>query len=178
MRFAVLLSFLHILGFAPAALAQSPDAAFQVIGVDVGDVLNVRARPTVRSAVVGKLAPVAKDIRLIGPTKRNGRTVWQKIKHGSVTGWVNQRFLGRQSSVSRTTSGATAAPKLRTSENVAAKLKKRVALVIGNGRYRHGISLRYGELDTIVVAVRRSARCSHRCHPGRTSCSVPYVRPS
>ncbi|MEM7748638.1 MAG: caspase family protein [Pseudomonadota bacterium] len=123
---------------ACAAVAQAP--TFQVTGVEANDVLNVRSKPTTRSTVVGTLAPGTAGIRLIGQPKKNGRTLWQRIQHGKIVGWVNQRFLQRSEIAARTAATKTDQPTLTTSSKVAAKLKKRVALVIGNGKYRHGVT--------------------------------------
>ncbi|MEM6498851.1 MAG: SH3 domain-containing protein, partial [Pseudomonadota bacterium] len=87
----LLLLFSAALACATAASAQTQ--TYQVTGVAADDVLNVRSKPTTRSAVVGTLQPGASGIRLIGQPKQNGRTRWQRIQHRKVIGWVNQRFL-------------------------------------------------------------------------------------
>ncbi len=126
------------LACATAVSAQTQ--TYQVTGVAADDVLNVRSKPTTRSAVVGTLQPGASGIRLIGQPKQNGRTQWQRIQHRKAIGWVNQRFLQRSEQAATVPSDNAAQPTLATSSQVAAKLKKRVALVIGNGKYRHGVT--------------------------------------
>lgn len=79
------------------------DAAsyFNVIGVEVDDVLNIRARPRQMSDKVGEIpndgicilamADPSKDVFYAGNR-------WRRIKYGSYTGWVNIRYLESTSS--------------------------------------------------------------------------------
>ena len=121
------------------ALAQSPGQTFEVVGVRGNDRLNVRARPSSRSAIVGRLSANTKGVQLQAGTRRNGRTIWVNVRHGRVSGWVNRRYLRRESTPVR---GEPAArPRLATSANVDGQLGKRVALVVGNGAYKNGISV-------------------------------------
>ena len=83
---------------SPGAEAQYRDAprqgqgyggAFEacVTGVGPGDTLNVRARPTVRSAVVGELPRNACEIF---STCENG---WCRVAGRGPTGWAAARYL-------------------------------------------------------------------------------------
>ena len=83
-------------GMAPHALAQSgfdcahgPDA-YRVRGVAGWDMLNVRAGPSARNRVVGRLPPNAAGIRCVGPCEGS----WCRIGWRNVSGWVNMRYLG------------------------------------------------------------------------------------
>ncbi|MEO0791708.1 MAG: SH3 domain-containing protein [Pseudomonadota bacterium] len=78
----------------PAA-AQSIDCAhgpdfYRVRNVRSDDHLNVRARPTHRSARVGAIPYNGVRVRCIGPCK--GR--WCKVDWFGTVGYVNMRFLG------------------------------------------------------------------------------------
>lgn len=80
---------------ATPALAQQIDCAhgpdfYRVRNVISPDHLNVRARPTNRSARVGAIPFNGIRIKCIGPCK--GR--WCKIDWSGTVGWVNMRFLG------------------------------------------------------------------------------------
>jgi len=131
----VLIAALIAFAACPVGVGQlaAQEPFYRVINVTAGDILNVRSTPSARSTIVGKLAPDTMGIRLAGPSRRNGRSVWQKIRYGDVTGWVNAKFIA-------VAKQPDTAPKLATSENVSATLKKRIALVVGNGDYRHGLS--------------------------------------
>lgn len=95
----------------PAAQAQAPTIAasqppmasgpepvqYQVAGVAVDDVLNVRAGPGAENVIVGVLAPDARGIRPTGEAARasDGGTWWQiadAVFPGG-NGWVNARYL-------------------------------------------------------------------------------------
>ena len=66
---------------------------FDVSGVAVGDVLNVRTAPDASSAVIGSLAPDARNIEVVG-LDRSGR--WAQINTRERSGWVALRYLAYQ----------------------------------------------------------------------------------
>ncbi|HGG04386.1 MAG TPA: SH3 domain-containing protein, partial [Aliiroseovarius sp.] len=90
MRHVIWLFF--ILGFNTAALAQNLPDAFFVTGVAADDVLNIRAEPSARSAIVGQLGPQAINVEVIAFSD-NGK--WGKVSTGEGNGWVAMRFLER-----------------------------------------------------------------------------------
>lgn len=100
--FAVLLPTFAI------ADASGPDY-FRVHGVTSQSALNIRARPSVRSARLGTIPPDATRLRNLGcvgemsyeeweaatPGERNAarQRVWCKVQYRTVEGWVAGRFL-------------------------------------------------------------------------------------
>lgn len=71
------------------AFAEGPEL-LRVTGVAEGDVLNVRAGPTVRSPVVGDLGGNGARVEVLeaGPEAK-----WGRILHGEGDGWVALRYL-------------------------------------------------------------------------------------
>ncbi|WBU53258.1 COG3650 family protein [Paracoccus sp. SCSIO 75233] len=61
---------------------------FDVSGVAADDVLNIRARPTTRSEVIGTLAPDATGIEIVA-TEGN----WGRVNLAERSGWVSMHFL-------------------------------------------------------------------------------------
>lgn len=81
---------------AALALEATPAFAedtFRVVGVESPDVLNVRAGPSTDFAVIGSFPPGAEGITSAGGCSER----WCLVTDGSVTGWVNMRFLERVS---------------------------------------------------------------------------------
>ena len=83
---------------AQAIVAAPPNAAgtrqqdlFRVVGVDLGDVLNVRGGPSADHEIVGAIMPEATGVRLVGPCL----SVWCPVSHRGVAGWVNRMYLAR-----------------------------------------------------------------------------------
>lgn len=71
------------------------NVGWYVVGVAVGDVLNVRAGPTVNAEVVGILRPNQDDVTVL-PMAANpiGGTAWYGVQLPSgVEGFVNSRYL-------------------------------------------------------------------------------------
>jgi caspase domain-containing protein/SH3 domain-containing protein len=120
------------------AYAQgSPAETYAVTGVAADDVLNVREKPTVKSSIVQQLRPKQSGVRLTGRDRRNGRTRWVELDFGAYKGWVNGKFLRKESRAAAT---ASKVPETDLSTGGEAVLGKRVALVIGNGSYRGGVT--------------------------------------
>jgi uncharacterized membrane protein len=76
----------------PAA-AQDFPALHRVTGVSAGDVLNIRAEPSARSAIVGSFPRDAAGIEVIGLSE--DRT-WGLVRTAEGAGWSNMRFLTRE----------------------------------------------------------------------------------
>lgn len=72
------------------ALAQDLPALFRVQGVAAGDVLNIRAEPSVRAAILGGLAPDATGVEVTALSE-DGR--WGRVNSGEGSGWAAMRYL-------------------------------------------------------------------------------------
>lgn len=63
---------------------------FRVVDVAANDTLNVREGPGVEHAIVGELAPDARDIEAVATSHDGG---WLLVNIGERSGWVSLRFL-------------------------------------------------------------------------------------
>lgn len=78
-------------GIAPGlAFEVVPGERHCVTGVAHNDVLNIRARPSVRSAVVGIAKPDACDVTV--DRECSGR--WCPVRTPTTTGWARRDYLG------------------------------------------------------------------------------------
>lgn len=79
---------------SPAAATQhSWPALHDVIGVDEGDVVNIRTDPDIASEVLDTLTADTADIEVIRP---NDDLTWGLVNVGERTGWVSLTYLARQ----------------------------------------------------------------------------------
>ncbi len=92
MRFR-LSALLIALFLAQTAAAQDFPALHHVSGVSAGDVLNIRAEPSARAAIVGSFARDAVGIEVIG---LNEDRTWGLVRTGEGVGWSSMRFLTRE----------------------------------------------------------------------------------
>ena len=77
---------------SPPPIAVKPVEALQtfaVTGVPQFDVLNVRNGPSADHAIIGRLAPDSRGIRIDGPCVDG----WCQIRFRAVAGWVNRSWL-------------------------------------------------------------------------------------
>lgn len=88
-RIAALLALL----LAGPVAAETWPALHDVTGVAGNDVLNLRAEPSARSAVVGTLSPVARGVEV---TALSADGKWGRVLAGEGVGWAAMRFLVRQ----------------------------------------------------------------------------------
>lgn len=72
------------------ALAESFPHYATVTGVAAGDVLNLRAEPTVSAPVLGTLNPGAIGVEITGASA-DGK--WRRLNVGERTGWAAARYL-------------------------------------------------------------------------------------
>lgn len=72
-----------------------PQATYAVIHL-WSDVLNMRAAPHARAAIIGTIPSDGNGIRYTGETKRTGTVIWAKVKFRTLTGWVNQSYLSEE----------------------------------------------------------------------------------
>ncbi len=79
---------------APVAVAQQIlPALYDVIGVAVGDVLNIRAKPSANSAIVGTLPRNAKSVEVVAV---DATGTWASVNMGEGSGYASMRFLAQQ----------------------------------------------------------------------------------
>ena len=98
---ACVLSVLGLFSLALSAWAESPER-FRVINIAPGDTLNVRAAPNAAAPISGTVPPGAAGIESVGECK-----AWCEIRYGSITGWVDRRFLQVDAKTAVTQSHAT-----------------------------------------------------------------------
>lgn len=74
--------------------AEEPPANWDVTGVAVGDVLNVRTGPGVEHPVTATLAPTTVEVESSGRIAYVDGVLWREIKvPGATTGWVHGNYL-------------------------------------------------------------------------------------
>lgn len=84
---------LILLLWSAPALAQDLPALYRVQGVAAWDVLNIRAEPSARAAILGALAPDAAGVEVTGLSP-DGR--WGRVNSAEAAGWVAMRYLQAQ----------------------------------------------------------------------------------
>ena len=72
---------------------SGPGERLSVHGVDLADVLNVRAKPDWTSEVLGTLPPTATGVIGTSERQKAGGSSWRKVRCRELSGWVNERFL-------------------------------------------------------------------------------------
>ena len=92
------------------ASAPPPQAAYQVIGIPVGDYLNVRDGAGSDYQVVTKLEPGEQGILLGTKRVSKGGTTWQQITVHGQTGWVNAAYIGLQTEAPTSPAESSTAP--------------------------------------------------------------------
>ncbi|MEP7336696.1 MAG: SH3 domain-containing protein [Acidobacteriota bacterium] len=71
-------------------------ARYAVFNVAPNDSLNVREAPSLKAGIAGKLPHNAGGIQSTGEKRTVGQETWVKIRHETLTGWVNQSYLYEQ----------------------------------------------------------------------------------
>jgi uncharacterized protein YraI len=100
---------------APAA-AHDDDRTYRVVHVAPGDVLNIRAGPSVGHPVVGMIPPGTRGLRLAGEC-----LAWCPVSYNGASGWVNPTYLAAEAGgVSQGPAAEEAAPPQRERGEVAA----------------------------------------------------------
>ncbi|MFV0301489.1 MAG: COG3650 family protein, partial [Paracoccus sp. (in: a-proteobacteria)] len=69
---------------------------FNVTDVEADDVLNIRAEPSARAAIIGRLAHDRTHVEVV--EERSG---WGRVNSGEGSGWVSMRYLAYRSDVWR-----------------------------------------------------------------------------
>ncbi|MCB1023406.1 MAG: hypothetical protein KDB79_03395 [Acidobacteria bacterium] len=82
-------------GSAPKPPAADPNAAktYKVTGVKSDDVLYIRQIPGNLKSYVDKIPPDGRGIRIVGGSKKLGKTLWVLIEYSGKRGWVNKGYL-------------------------------------------------------------------------------------
>ncbi len=78
----------------PTDLGPTAGAVVAVVGVAHDDVLNLRAGPGVEFEILAELPPTADDLIATGNNRMIPKAFWAELDTGTVTGWVNQRYIG------------------------------------------------------------------------------------
>jgi len=90
-------SLIILLAFFFLSCNSNADS-YQVVNVASNDVLNVRSEATSKSSLVGSLEYNAVNIILTGKESRKGKYLWVEIKHNNIVGWVNSKYIEKQTS--------------------------------------------------------------------------------
>ncbi len=70
------------------------DNALSVVMVAPDDHLNLRAGPSAREKIVGRLAHDERGVQAVGKVCEQGRrSVWMEVKSGDLRGWANAQYL-------------------------------------------------------------------------------------
>jgi hypothetical protein len=77
---------------APKAEQKIEHKPFRVAGVDPADVLNIRNGPSFDYDSVGGIPSDSRGITITGPCLND----WCPVKHRSLAGWVNRRYLAEE----------------------------------------------------------------------------------
>ena len=94
---ALLLAVLGMLSLTPEVstpalaydCAHGPDT-YRVRNVAHWDMLNMRAGPSARAPIVGRIPPQGSGVHCLGPCNGN----WCRVSWRGVVGWTNMRYLG------------------------------------------------------------------------------------
>lgn len=90
-----ILTIAFIAALTASPVLATPEAIFpgliDVTGVATNDMLNIRAEPNAKAAIVGKLAPGAKGIEVLAV-----RDNWLRVNAGEASGWISGRFATAQ----------------------------------------------------------------------------------
>src|SRR5689334_9729149 len=88
----LLVSFLSIGSSGQSVAAQEADRTFRVVYVAPDDVLNMRAGPSVGYAIVGRIPPGGRGVRVVGRCRD-----WCPVSYHGASGWVNPAYLAPES---------------------------------------------------------------------------------
>ncbi|MGB1311067.1 MAG: SH3 domain-containing protein [Leucothrix sp.] len=87
-----------------ASVSQATAAERYIVsGVESWDTLNIRSRPSAKSAIIGEIPASGKNVNSNGEERGNGRTTWIRITYNGVSGWVSKRYLATDYSFNDTT---------------------------------------------------------------------------
>lgn len=72
-----------------------PNNYYKVIGVESWDVLYIREKGNPYAESVGSIPCDGKCVLFLNATMRYKSRIWYKIKYNGIEGWVNSRFLSK-----------------------------------------------------------------------------------
>jgi uncharacterized protein YgiM (DUF1202 family) len=81
---------------AGPTVSVNTDVEYLITHVEENDILNVRSGPGVGNGVVTNLRPGTRSVRIVGFGQNVDDSLWVPINAGTVSGWVNSRFLTEQ----------------------------------------------------------------------------------
>lgn len=87
------LAVICALSCATTASAQNLPQLYDVTGVEVGDVLNIRATASASAEIIGTLARDAQSIEVVTV---NDAGTWGRVNTGEASGWVNLRYMAER----------------------------------------------------------------------------------
>ncbi len=76
------------------SIQKSVAETYRVYGVVSGDVLYIRAWPSIKSKKIGSIPPYGKGVERLGPCKGS----WCKVSYQGMTGWTSMKYLTREAS--------------------------------------------------------------------------------
>lgn len=82
--------------WAVPVAGQDVPRLYDVMGVEVGDVLNIREAPSPSAPILATLPPDATGIEV---TARTATRRWARVNTGEGVGWVSTRFIASQGRV-------------------------------------------------------------------------------
>jgi SH3-like domain-containing protein len=81
------------LGWQPAA-AHEGARTYRVVYVDDDDMLNIRSGPSAGHAIVGRIPPGGRGVRVVGHCQG-----WCPVSYNGASGWVNPVYLAPDTAV-------------------------------------------------------------------------------
>ena len=69
---------------------------YRVANVRSNDVLNIRPKPGNLKVIVGKIPSNGKGIKIIGGSKKVGKSRWILISYKGKKGWINSKFIRKE----------------------------------------------------------------------------------
>ncbi|HVY43835.1 MAG TPA: SH3-like domain-containing protein [Hyphomicrobiaceae bacterium] len=81
-----------LLATPAAAQGMRTEVPYSVKGVAANDVLNIRDLPG-GEQIIGRIPSDGRGIIALGPRVKTSGGTWAQIRYGTITGWVNVRFL-------------------------------------------------------------------------------------
>ncbi len=69
---------------------------WKIIKIKSDDHLNMRSGPSTRFRVLRKIPYNAGKLIYLNEQKKNGKTIWKKIKYNNVKGWVSSKFIEKE----------------------------------------------------------------------------------
>lgn len=155
-----------LLPTAVQAQGQRTEALYAVKGVASNDVLNIRDAPNGKQ-IIAHVPYNGRGIVALGPRTKSGGGTWAQVRYGTITGWVNVRFLAPDA----LSTSSTAVPR----QSATAGLAVRGELFNGNWSHaRWSLSI---DPDRVALApLPLSDRPPRVLATGSRDCGAVYER--